>query len=87
MTRDNSVLSELSHNQTPAYIIFHLKALRDIYFLFSRRFAFTLSSPTKGAFTLLMFDINGLKRANDTQGHEKGNQLIAAIGSGIDRRK
>lgn len=37
----------------------------------------------KGAYLLLMFDVNGLKRTNDTMGHEAGDKLIATIGHGI----
>ena len=37
----------------------------------------------KGEYMLLMFDVNGLKHANDTMGHEAGDKLIAAVGRGI----
>lgn len=37
----------------------------------------------KGPYLLLMFDVNGLKQANDTLGHEAGDELIAAVGRGI----
>ena len=37
----------------------------------------------KGAFLLIMFDVNGLKHANDTMGHEVGDKLISAVGQGI----
>lgn len=37
----------------------------------------------KGAYMLLMFDVNGLKHANDTMGHDAGDKLITAVGHGI----
>lgn len=37
----------------------------------------------KGPYLLLMFDVNGLKHANDTKGHEAGDKLITAVGHGI----
>lgn len=37
----------------------------------------------KGSYQLLMFDVNGLKRANDTMGHEAGDKLISAVGHGL----
>lgn len=36
-----------------------------------------------GTYQLLMFDVNGLKRANDTMGHEAGDKLINAVACGI----
>ena len=37
----------------------------------------------RGPYLLLMFDVNGLKHANDTMGHEAGDKLISAVGHGI----
>lgn len=37
----------------------------------------------KGAYVLIMFDVNGLKHTNDTIGHEAGDKLISAVGHGI----
>ena len=37
----------------------------------------------KGSYLMLLFDVNGLKKTNDTMGHEAGDKLIAAVGGGI----
>lgn len=37
----------------------------------------------KDAYLLIMFDVNGLKHANDTMGHETGDKLISSVGRGI----
>lgn len=37
----------------------------------------------RGPYLLLMFDVNGLKHANDTMGHEAGDKLISVVGHGI----
>ena len=37
----------------------------------------------KGNFVLIMFDVNGLKRTNDTYGHAKGDELIISVADGI----
>lgn len=37
----------------------------------------------KGEFALILYDVNGLKYTNDKFGHEKGDELIAAVASSI----
>lgn len=37
----------------------------------------------KGKYALIMYDVNGLKRINDTLGHEKGDELIYAVATSI----
>lgn len=45
--------------------------------------SYTDRIQNKGAYLLLMFDVNGLKRTNDTLGHDAGDKLIAAVGHSI----
>lgn len=37
----------------------------------------------RGDYLMVMFDVNGLKHANDTIGHDAGDKLISAVGQGI----
>ncbi len=37
----------------------------------------------KGLYSLIMYDVNGLKYANDTFGHEKGDELIESVAFAI----
>lgn len=37
----------------------------------------------KGDYSLILYDVNGLKKTNDSLGHEKGDELIGAVASSI----
>ena len=39
--------------------------------------------PTRSRSTLLLFDLNGFKRYNDTFGHPAGDELLAELGGAL----
>ncbi len=41
------------------------------------------SLAKKGMYSLILYDVNGLKYANDNFGHEKGDELIESVASSI----
>jgi diguanylate cyclase (GGDEF)-like protein len=43
------------------------------------------SDPTQGTWQIGMIDLDGLKQVNDSQGHERGDDLLRAVGEGLAR--
>jgi diguanylate cyclase (GGDEF)-like protein len=41
--------------------------------------------PTQGTWQIAMIDLDGLKQVNDSQGHERGDELLQAVGEGLAR--
>lgn len=46
---------------------------------------YVTSVAKKGLYSLILFDVNGLKYANDNFGHEKGDELIEAVAFSIKK--
>lgn len=43
------------------------------------------SDPSQGTWQIAMIDLDGLKQINDNQGHERGDELLCAVGEGLAR--
>jgi diguanylate cyclase (GGDEF)-like protein len=41
--------------------------------------------PAAGTWLIAMIDLDGLKVVNDSQGHERGDELLSAVGEGLAR--
>jgi diguanylate cyclase (GGDEF)-like protein len=41
--------------------------------------------PAQGTWQIAMIDLDGLKQVNDNQGHERGDELLRAVGEGLAR--
>lgn len=41
--------------------------------------------PTQGTWQIAMIDLDGLKQVNDSQGHERGDELLQAVAEGLAR--
>jgi diguanylate cyclase (GGDEF)-like protein len=43
------------------------------------------TDPAQGTWQIAMIDLDGLKQVNDSQGHERGDELLCAVGEGLAR--
>ncbi|QRN54338.1 sensor domain-containing diguanylate cyclase [Dyella caseinilytica] len=43
------------------------------------------TDPAQGTWQIAMIDLDGLKQINDSQGHERGDELLHAVGEGLAR--
>ncbi|MBM7125349.1 7TM diverse intracellular signaling domain-containing protein [Dyella flava] len=43
------------------------------------------TDPALGTWQIAMIDLDGLKHVNDNQGHERGDELLRAVGEGLAR--
>ena len=43
------------------------------------------TDPAQGTWQIAMIDLDGLKHVNDNQGHERGDELLRAVGEGLAR--
>lgn len=43
------------------------------------------TDPAQGTWQIAMIDLDGLKQVNDSQGHERGDDLLQAVGEGLAR--
>jgi diguanylate cyclase (GGDEF)-like protein len=43
------------------------------------------SDPAQGTWQIAMIDLDGLKQVNDSLGHERGDELLRAVGEGLAR--